>query len=278
LYQLNHPCGPSSFFGLVRFTPAQLVSSPPFSLPGATSPLANVITPSRHVMLPFHWAKTSSLPPLHFTATLYTVASPLKPKLKQWIRTTVIGYPPWTAWLPPSTALKRSSKPWSLHTTQPCLYFASSLAKALCHQSSTHLRRSLLPQSHTHCPSAQWHLWWQTSRPYFASRIAYRHMNSRKKIFWNAAAWCGVINYSLHPHIFDVCSTNRKDPKCLTSSLILVQTLSLLTNLLFSLLILSFCKTDRVATIVRPMDPPPVRGTGGGAIVGHGRRSRRQLE
>jgi hypothetical protein len=76
--------------------------------------------------------------------------------------------------------------------------------------------------------------------------------------------------YPLHPHIFDVYSTNRKDPKCLTSSLISVQTLSALTNLPFFLIILSFRGTDRVAAIAGPVDPPPVRGTGGGAAVGRG--------
>jgi hypothetical protein len=42
-------------------------------------------------------------------------------------------------------------------TTQPHLYFASSLAKAPRYQSSTYRRRSLSPLSHVHHPSAQRH-------------------------------------------------------------------------------------------------------------------------
>jgi hypothetical protein len=43
----------------------------------------------------------------------------------------------------------------TLPTTQPCLYFVSSLARAPCHQSSTRRRRSLSLPSNAHCPSAQ---------------------------------------------------------------------------------------------------------------------------
>jgi hypothetical protein len=75
----------------------------------------------------------------------------------------------------------------TLHITQLHLHFTSFLARAPRHQSSTHRRCSLLPLSHTHRPSTQRHLWWWTSRPSFASRTAYRHVNSRKNIFWNAA-------------------------------------------------------------------------------------------
>jgi hypothetical protein len=63
---------------------------------------------------------------------------------------------------------------------------------------------------------------------------------------------CG--RYSLHPSMFAVYSTNRKDAKCLTSLLISIQTLSVLINLPFFLLILSFRKTDRAA-ITGPTDP-----------------------
>jgi hypothetical protein len=49
------------FFDLVRFAWAQLTSSPPFFLPGGTSPLANTVIPPRCVTLPSHGAKTSSL-------------------------------------------------------------------------------------------------------------------------------------------------------------------------------------------------------------------------
>jgi hypothetical protein len=126
----------------------------------------------------------STLPPLRLPATLHPVTSPLEPKLKHWIRTTSAGHPPRTAQLPPSTAIKISSQPLiTLLTTQLCLHFASSLARAPRHQSSTRRCYSLSLLSHTHCPSAQWHPRWWTSQPSFTSWIAYRHVNSRKKYF-----------------------------------------------------------------------------------------------
>jgi hypothetical protein len=56
--------------------------SPPYPLPGASSPPTDVATQLRRVMLIFHGAKTSSLPPLHLPATLHLVVSPLELKLK----------------------------------------------------------------------------------------------------------------------------------------------------------------------------------------------------
>jgi hypothetical protein len=44
----------------------------------------------------------------------------------------------------------------TLSTTQPCLYFVSSLVRAPRHRSFTHRRRLLLPLSHVHRPSTQW--------------------------------------------------------------------------------------------------------------------------
>jgi hypothetical protein len=102
------------FFGLVRFTLDQLVSSPPFPLLSAASPLADIITPSYRVTLPFHWAKKCSRSLLHLPVTLCPITSPIEPKLKHWIRTTTIGYLLRTAWLPPSTAIKRLCQSWSL--------------------------------------------------------------------------------------------------------------------------------------------------------------------
>jgi hypothetical protein len=69
----------------------------------------------------------------------------------------------------------------TLPTTQPRLHFASSLVRAPRHRSSTHHRRSLSPLSHAHRSSAR-HPQWRTSRPSFASRTAYRYVNSRKNI------------------------------------------------------------------------------------------------
>jgi hypothetical protein len=82
----------------------------------------------------------------------------------------------------------------TLRTTQPRLYFASSIARAPWHRSSTRHRRSLSPLSHSHHPSAQWLSRWWTSRPTFTSQTAYRYVNSRKKKLWNAAASRGIIN------------------------------------------------------------------------------------
>jgi hypothetical protein len=71
----------------------------------------------------------------------------------------------------------------TLSITQPHLHFASSLAKAPWHQSSTRRYRFLSPSSHAYHPSAQWHPRWWTSRASFAFRIAYQYVNSREKIF-----------------------------------------------------------------------------------------------
>jgi hypothetical protein len=134
---LHHPFVPPEstawiffIFWPVRFTSVQLVSSPPFPIPSAASPLADVVTPPRRVTLPSYSAKMSSLPLLHLLTKLCPIASPLEPKLKHWIRSTVVGYPLWTAWLPPSTTVKRSSISTlvTLPTTQLHLHFASSLA------------------------------------------------------------------------------------------------------------------------------------------------------
>jgi hypothetical protein len=114
LYQLNRPYRISLFFGQVRFASIQLASSPPFPLPGAVSPPINVITPPRRVTLPSYWAKMSSLPPLHLSATLHPVAFPLESKLKHSIHITVIGYSPQTVRLSFCAVIKRSSQPWPL--------------------------------------------------------------------------------------------------------------------------------------------------------------------
>jgi hypothetical protein len=82
----------------------------------------------------------------------------------------------------------------TLSTTQQCLHFVSSLARAPHHRSSTHHRHFLSSLSRAHHPSAQWHPQWRSSRPYFASRTVYRYVNSCKKIFWNAATSREVIN------------------------------------------------------------------------------------
>jgi hypothetical protein len=94
------------FFSLLRFTSAQLVLSPRFSLHNAASPPANDSTPSRCVTLPSHGAKRRSLPPLHLSATFRLITLLLKLKSKYWICTAAAGHPPQTALPPPSTVIK----------------------------------------------------------------------------------------------------------------------------------------------------------------------------
>jgi hypothetical protein len=60
----------------------QLASSPPFFLPGVDSPPANVAMLWCRVTLPFHGAKTSSLPPLHRSIMVRPIIFPLGVKLK----------------------------------------------------------------------------------------------------------------------------------------------------------------------------------------------------
>jgi hypothetical protein len=147
-------------FGLVRFTLAQLTLSPPFQFPGAASPPVDIITPLRRVTLHSHGAKTCSLSLLHLLATLHPVTSPLASQTK------IEALNPHHRYRPPSadslTPIIHCYKKIiltlaTLPTTQPCLHFASSLARASHHWSFTHPHRSLSPPSHAHRPSAQWH-------------------------------------------------------------------------------------------------------------------------
>jgi hypothetical protein len=71
----------------------------------------------------------------------------------------------------------------TLPITQSHLYFASSLARVHCHQSSTRRRCSLSPSSHAHRSSTQRYPRWWISRLSFASWITYQHVHSCKKIF-----------------------------------------------------------------------------------------------
>jgi hypothetical protein len=54
----------------------------PFPLPGGTSPPIDIIMLLCRITLSFHGAKTSSLPPLHLSSMLHSVASPLESKPK----------------------------------------------------------------------------------------------------------------------------------------------------------------------------------------------------
>jgi hypothetical protein len=155
LYQLNRPRGFSSFFGPVRFASAQLTSSPLFPLLSAASPLADVVMSLCRVTLPSHSAKTSLLPPVHLPAMFHPVASPLEPKLKYWICTTVTGYPPRTAQLSPVLQKDHLKLDNSLYHSTMSLFclLRSSLVRAPCHRSFTRRRCSFSPLSHAYRPS-----------------------------------------------------------------------------------------------------------------------------
>jgi hypothetical protein len=118
----------------------QLESPSLFPLPGAASP-TNVVTPPRHVTLPFYWVKMSSLHPLHLPTTLRPVASPLEPKPKHWNRTTATGHPPQTARLSPSISIKMSSQPYPfsppLNSSPLCLLPSQSTTSSELHPSSS---------------------------------------------------------------------------------------------------------------------------------------------
>jgi hypothetical protein len=184
LYQLNQPCGFSLFFGSVRLISPQLASSPPFPLTGVTSPPTDVVTLSRRVTLPFHWAKMSSLSPLYLPATLCSVASLLEPKLKHWIYTTAARYPPWIVRLSPSTAIKRPSQYWSLFiplnhvSILPPLqleHHAIGASPVVVVPFPRHLRPIVPPHNNTHSDDL--------ADPSFTSRTTFRYVNLRKKIF-----------------------------------------------------------------------------------------------
>jgi hypothetical protein len=151
--------------------------------------------PSHRVTLPSHWAETSSLPLLHVPAMLRLLPP------HSWAKTETLN----------THHRRRSSSPDRPTPTLHCykkviltltilptsllhLHFDSFWARAAHHQSSTCRCRSLSPLFHAHRPSVQWHPRWWTSRPSFASWTAYWYVNSRKKIFWNPTASCGVIN------------------------------------------------------------------------------------
>jgi hypothetical protein len=58
------------------------VLSRPFPLPSASYHPIDIVMPLHRVILPSYGANTSSLPPLHFSATLHPVASRRESKLK----------------------------------------------------------------------------------------------------------------------------------------------------------------------------------------------------
>jgi hypothetical protein len=141
-----------SFFSSVRFTSAQLASSPPFLL-WSTSPRRSVVShflpiePRRaHYLRFIFWQRFISSPPL-LSWNWSIKSTPL-------LTVTLHCYK------------KIISILVTLTITQPRLYFSSSLPRAPRHQSSTRYRRSLSSSSfHTYRPSTQQHSRWWTSRP-----------------------------------------------------------------------------------------------------------------
>jgi hypothetical protein len=127
------------------------VSPPPFPLPGATSPPFDVVTLPCRVTLSSHGANMSSQAPLYLLLIFCPAASPFELKSKHWIHTTTVGHPPRTA----LHCYKNIISTFAiLSTSQSCLHFISSLARAPCHQSFTHRHHSLSPPFHAHRPSA----------------------------------------------------------------------------------------------------------------------------
>jgi hypothetical protein len=124
--------------------------------------------------------------------------SPLEPKLKHWIHTTTTGHPLWTVRLPNFIAVK-------CHLNFDHSLYNSTTSPFCLPNQSTVLSELHLPPSFSftaiprHRPSVQRYSRCRTSRPSFASRTTYRHVNSHKRIIWNYAASHGVINYC---HIF----------------------------------------------------------------------------
>jgi hypothetical protein len=132
---------------------AQLTLSPPFPLPCAVSPLPDVTT-SCHTSFPLSQDELA--------ASASSSGNTLSHRLPSRAETKALNLHHHLRSPSPdrSTPTLRCYKKIistlaTLPTTQPCLHFASSLAIALCHWSSTRHRRSLSPLSHVYRPSVQ---------------------------------------------------------------------------------------------------------------------------
>jgi hypothetical protein len=143
---LNRLTGFSLFFSSVRFVSAQLSSSLPFSLPGAASPPAHIVTPC-HTFFPWSQdelivsaSSSSSASFRRLLSRAETEALNLhrhcQPTFSDRSTSTLHYYKNVISILV------------TLSTTQQHLYFISYLARAPCHRSSTRYHRSLSPSSH----------------------------------------------------------------------------------------------------------------------------------
>jgi hypothetical protein len=132
---------------------AQLASSPILPLPSDAPPPADVIVPC-HASFP--WSQNE----LVASASSSGKASPHRLPSRTTSEALNLHHCHWPPSLYSSTPTlhcykKVNSTLATLPTTQLCLPFASFLAKAPHHRSSTRHYRSLSPQSHAHHPSAQ---------------------------------------------------------------------------------------------------------------------------
>jgi hypothetical protein len=192
LLQLNRARGFSSFFCPVRFSSAQLTLSALFSLPAAASTPLDVVAPC-HASFPCNQDEltvfaSSSVNDLshHLSSQVETEALNLHHRRRPHSSESSTPTLHWYKHVISTFA--------TLHITQLCLHFASSLASASRHRRSIHRRHSLSPPSHVHHPSIQRHPRWRTSWSTFAPRTTYQYVNLHKKIFWNSATSRGVIN------------------------------------------------------------------------------------
>jgi hypothetical protein len=136
----------------------------------------------------------SSIFPLRCLISWRHITSPLEPKPKHWIHTTATDHSPRTAWLTPSTAIKRLSHlDHSLHhSTASPFYVLSSQSTTLSElYPPLSFSFTVVPRSsslHTTTPMVM------NKSTIFYFPIIYRHLNSRKKIFLNFTSSRKIIN------------------------------------------------------------------------------------
>jgi hypothetical protein len=140
-------------FSPIRFTSAQLASSPPFSLPSVASSLIYVIALCR---TSFQWSPGE----LAVSASSSSNASSRRLPSQAEIKVLNLHHchrPPCSNHLTPTLCCYKKVIPTSttLFITQSCLYFVFFLAKAPRHRSSTRRYRSLSPSIHVHRLCAQ---------------------------------------------------------------------------------------------------------------------------
>jgi hypothetical protein len=147
-------------FGLVRFMSAQLALCPPFPLSGVASPPTDVATHamSCHTSFPRSQDElvASALSSDNDSSHRLLSRAEIKTlNLHHRYRPPSLDCPTFTLHCFKKIILTLTT----LSTTQLCIYFVSSLAKALRHWSSIHRCHSLSLMTHFYRPSAQRHPW-----------------------------------------------------------------------------------------------------------------------